>query len=176
MEDIRVTGIEAEQQETEVEALWEKPANDIINGIGNNGLIKPARAIWELVQNGRDIAKDAGSNISFIRREKEFVFTHDGQPFTNKTMTALILQMSSKQNQSNIQAGQYGTGLLTTHKFGFKFLLSGPIEVKVGEGVYYNFVDFPIDRSEVSNKEKLAKILQKTTEKYKEEIMGTSIN
>lgn len=170
MEDIRVTGIEAEQQETEVEALWEKPANDIINGIGNNGLIKPARAIWELVQNGRDIAKDAGSNISFISREKEFVFTHDGQPFTNKTMTALILQMSSKQNQSNIQAGQYGTGFLTTHKFGFKFLLSGPIEVKAGEGVYYNFVDFPIDRSEVSNKEKLAKILQKTTEKYKEEI------
>lgn len=174
MEEIfHISGIEDEQQETEVEALWEKPANDIINGIGNNGLIKPARAIWELVQNGRDIAKDEGTNLSFMRCEDEFVFSHDGQPFTNKTMTALILQMSSKQNQSNVQAGQYGTGFLTTHKFGFKFLLSGPLEVKHGEGVYYNFSDFTVDRSEVSDKVKLSKVLQKTIENYKAEVINS---
>ena len=37
---------------------------------------------------------------------------------------------SSKVRDDIIQVGQYGTGFLTTHKFGLKFELSGALYIK----------------------------------------------
>ena len=36
--------------------LWGKPANDIINGRDSSVSAKPIRAIWEMVQNARDVS------------------------------------------------------------------------------------------------------------------------
>jgi hypothetical protein len=130
------------------ENMWGKPANDIINGIGNIRTVNPSRGIWELVQNARDVVrKGERAKICFTRNENSFVFQHDGMPFTWKTLEALMLQTSSKSDTDAAQVGQYGTGFLTTHKFGLKFYLSAPLKLSDDEDVYYNIQNFLIDRS-----------------------------
>lgn len=65
------------------ETTWGKPARDIITGIGNNGGIRPVRAIWELVQNARDVVCDGKrAKIVFTRNDNSLDFIHDGIPFT----------------------------------------------------------------------------------------------
>ena len=133
------------------ETMWGKPANDIITGISNNSAIPADRAIWELVQNARDVSKvGKKAIIRFIRKEKEFVFEHNGQPFDRKSILALILQTSSKVRHDIVKVGQYGTGFLTTHKFGLRFKLRGSLKVASDKEVFYNFGvnnDYIIDRS-----------------------------
>jgi hypothetical protein len=108
--------IERSKRDAHEETMWGKPARDIITGIGNNRGITPVRAIWELVQNARDVVVEGNyAEIIFTRRKNEFIFQHDGIPFTNKTIEALILQTSSKVSNNSVQVGQYGTGFLTTH-------------------------------------------------------------
>lgn len=85
-----------------METIWGKPARDIITGISNNTGVRPVRAIWELVQNARDVVKpDRRANIKFTRSQNELVFQHDGLSFTHKTIEALILQTSSKATENN---------------------------------------------------------------------------
>ena len=133
-----------------VETIWGKPANDIITGIANNSSVPANRAIWELVQNARDVSKvEERAKVLFIRRPNEFVFKHNGQPFDRKSIQSLILQTSSKVRNDIVQVGQYGTGFLTTHKFGLQFHLQSSLDLKHGN-YYYNFgVEkvFLIDRS-----------------------------
>ena len=108
--------------------LWGKPANDILNGRDMSASAKPIRAIWEMVQNARDVS--AGEcNIVFTRRFETFEFKHDGLPFVNDTLNALILQTSAKPRNDGDQVGQYGTGFLTTHKFGREFHLAGSLKL-----------------------------------------------
>jgi hypothetical protein len=154
------------------ETLWGKPANDIITGISNDS--NPARAIWEMVQNARDVSQDNGTNISFIKRDGEFIFRHDGLPFDNYSIEALILQTSSKVRNDIVQIGQYGTGFLTTHKFGLKFYLSGSIKLHKEKELYYHFNDFLIDRS-TTDKRKMIEVLkeqQAETQRWTEDILS----
>lgn len=140
--------IKDSREKAHEENMWGKPANDIINGIGNIRTINPSRGIWELVQNARDVVRNGErAKFVFTRNEDNFIFQHDGMPFTWKTLEALILQTSSKSNTDAAQVGQYGTGFLTTHKFGLKFYLSAPLKLSDEEDVYYNIQDFLIDRS-----------------------------
>ena len=143
--------IDKEAKESLAETMWGKPANDIITGISNNSSVPANRAIWELVQNARDVSKiDKKVIIRFIRKEKEFVFEHNGQPFDRKSILALILQTSSKVRQDIVKVGQYGTGFLTTHKFGLRFKLKGSLKVTSDKDIFYNFGennDYIIDRS-----------------------------
>lgn len=143
--------INKEAEESLAETMWGKPANDIITGISNNSAIPADRAIWELVQNARDVSKvGKKAIIRFIRKEKEFVFEHNGQPFDRKSILALILQTSSKVRHDIVKVGQYGTGFLTTHKFGLRFKLRGSLKVASDKEVFYNFGvnnDYIIDRS-----------------------------
>ena len=89
--------VEDSQRAAHEETMWGKPARDIITGISNNSNVWPVRAIWELVQNARDVVKTGGrAKIKFTRKEGEVIFQHDGVPFTHKTIEALILQTSSK--------------------------------------------------------------------------------
>lgn len=140
--------VQKSQDEAHEETMWGKPARDIVTGIGNNGGIRPVRAIWELVQNARDVVADGKrAQIVFTRKEDSVLFQHDGIPFTHKTIEALILQTSSKQSTNSVQVGQYGTGFLTTHLFGLKFRLSAPLLTSEEFPRYYEIPDFEIDRS-----------------------------
>lgn len=62
--EIRISGRRYYQKITDIqdeahdETMRGKPARDIIIGMGNNGGILPIRAIWELVQNARDVVCD----------------------------------------------------------------------------------------------------------------------
>ena len=47
--------VQKSKEDAHDETMWGKPARDIVTGIGNNGGIRPVRAIWELVQNARDV-------------------------------------------------------------------------------------------------------------------------
>lgn len=132
------------------ETMWGKPANDIITGIANNSSVPANRAIWELVQNARDVSKvEERAKVFFIRRSNEFVFQHNGQPFDRKSIQSLILQTSSKVRNDIVQVGQYGTGFLTTHKFGLQFNLQSSLDLKHGNYFYKFGVEneFIIDRS-----------------------------
>lgn len=126
--------------------LWGKPANDIINGRDSSVSAKPIRAIWEMVQNARDVSASE-SNIVFTRRDETFEFKHDGMPFVNDTLNALILQTSAKSRNDGDQVGQYGTGFLTTHKFGREFHLAGSLKLVDDEELYYNFPKLVVDRT-----------------------------
>lgn len=126
--------------------LWGKPANDIINGRDSSVSAKPIRAIWEMVQNARDVSASE-SNIVFTRRDGTFEFKHDGMPFVNDTLNALILQTSAKPRNDGDQVGQYGTGFLTTHKFGREFHLAGSLKLVDDEELYYNFPKLVVDRT-----------------------------
>ena len=139
--------VEDSQRAAHEETMWGKPARDIITGISNNSNVRPVRAIWELVQNARDVVKTGGrAKIKFTRKEGEVIFQHDGVPFTHKTIEALILQTSSKATENNVEVGQYGTGFLTTHKFGLKFRLIAPLKTTEKIERYYKIQDFDIDR------------------------------
>lgn len=143
-----LASVKESQDEAHKETMWGKPARDIITGIGNNGGIRPVRAIWELVQNARDVVCDGKrAKIVFTRNENSLDFMHDGVPFTHKTIEALIMQTSSKVSSNNVQVGQYGTGFLTTHLFGLKFKLTAPLLTSEKFPRYYKIPNFEIDRS-----------------------------
>jgi hypothetical protein len=147
-EELYLKAVTDSQETAHKETMWGKPARDIITGISNNSSVRPVRAIWELVQNARDVVKPEGrAKIKFTRTSEEFVFQHDGVPFTHKTIEALILQTSSKATENNVEVGQYGTGFLTTHKFGLKFRLEAPLRTSEQFERYIKIPsDFEIDR------------------------------
>ncbi len=144
--------------------LWGKPANDILNGRDNSTSAKPIRAIWEMVQNACDASVNE-SNIVFTRRQGEFEFKHDGIPFTNDTLNALILQTSAKSRNDGDQVGQYGTGFLTTHKFGREFKLAGSLKLIEDKELYYNFPNLTIDRKPNTREEMAENLANQFKEK-----------
>ena len=156
--------INSQANESQNNMLWGKPANDILNGRDSSASAKPIRAIWEMVQNARDVAQNE-SNIVFIRRHGSFIFKHDGMPFTNDTLNALILQTSSKVRNDGDQVGQYGTGFLATHKFGRKFNLSGALRLVNDEELYYNFPKLEIDRTPNTREEMASSLAKQFEEK-----------
>lgn len=158
--------IEQEAKKTLRKTMWEGYANDILTGLQKNPGIQPDRPIWELVQNARDVSYEKGkAQVVFTRKQNSFVFQHNGQPFTRTTLQSLILQTSSKVREDIIQVGQYGTGFLTTHKFGLDFRLTGSLSLLNGLK-FYNFLgsDFIIKRS-AQDKTRLSEELDATIAK-----------
>lgn len=172
-----LASVQKSQDEAHEETMWGKPARDIITGIGNNGGIRPVRAIWELVQNARDVVCDGKrAKIVFTRNENSLDFMHDGIPFTHKTIEALIMQTSSKVSSNNVQVGQYGTGFLTTHLFGLKFNLTAPLLTSEKFPRYFKISDFEVDRS-ATDKEVMRKKLHaqwKATQEWGKDFAQTS--
>ena len=174
--------IDKEAEESLAETMWGKPANDIITGISNNSSVPANRAIWELVQNARDVSRvGKKAIIRFIRKENEFVFEHNGQPFDRKSILALILQTSSKVRHDIVKVGQYGTGFLTTHKFGLRFKLRGSLKVASDKEIFYNFGvnnDYIIDRSSRDKKAMSSAIQAQvdTEQKWGSELQQLSSN
>ncbi|WP_233900846.1 sacsin N-terminal ATP-binding-like domain-containing protein [Tenacibaculum piscium] len=118
-------------------------ADKMIRGFENFNDFSSNRAIWELVQNACDLSTE--SKITIDYRNKGFSFSHNGKPFTTNSLNSLIKQVSGKYGEDeNIpEVGKYGTGFLTTHAFGRKFLLNSIMEA---DGAYFQLNNFEIDR------------------------------
>lgn len=155
-----------EMTQADFKSTWGELAGKIVIGINNNSDVKSQRAIWELVQNARD-ESNGRSNIVFEIKDDEFVFQHDGKPFTPFTILALNKQTSGKSKEDKVRVGQYGTGFLTTYKFGLKFILNAPMVFEKNPGEYYLIDDLVIDREPV-DKDELMWRLYLTTENLKQ--------
>lgn len=126
----------------------------ILRGIEEPSPNSEQRAIWELVQNARDISDDCHIAIRLYPDRLEFA--HQGAPFTNRTLYSLVIQSSSKDAEDAEQVGQYGTGFMTTHTFNTKVKIDGTYEVKDVEGkhvAYYPIDNFVLDRSRATARE-----------------------
>lgn len=126
-------------------------ANKLIQGFEAFDKTHVRRAIWELVQNARDLS--ANSEIKICLTNESISFTHNGKPFTSQTLLSLIKQVSSKSDdklnepseEGEVEeVGQYGTGFITTHAFGKRFEISGSLEIE--PGIYIDLTEFEIDR------------------------------
>lgn len=88
------------------------------------------RWMWELLQNAVDTAEsyDRSLNLSFTLKEKRLVFEHDGGPFKDQDLAALILAGSAKPFDNSPYVGRFGTGFLVTHAISKYVLVSGKAE------------------------------------------------
>ena len=110
------------------------------------------RAIWELFQNARDLARlDNGNKTAHIKitlTPTEFIFAHKGLPFDHDSLTSLVMQVSSRGKENDDTVGQYGTGFLTTHVFGRKLHVTGSLDMgKYTPETYADINRFVIDRT-----------------------------
>jgi len=103
------------------------------------------RAIWELIQNACDLTVHCEVTIDY--RDNKFSFTHNGRAFTSNALISLIKQVSGdKDAGSEIPpVGKYGTGFLTTHSLGRKFIINSFLQSSSGQ--FIEIKDFLIDRS-----------------------------
>lgn len=114
----------------------------ILQGIGKYDDNTSQRAIWELVQNARDLSDH--SKIRIELSDNELLFAHNGKPFTFDTLSSLVKQVSSEEKEDTEAAGQFGTGFMTTHKFSRLLHINGTYELMPGNYVRLN--RFKIDR------------------------------
>lgn len=122
----------------------------ILQGIEKFDENTSKRAIWELVQNARDLAKkgqDGGYhvNIQIELTENQLAFSHNGKHFSFDSLTPLIKQVSSEEKEDPDAAGEFGTGFMTTHKFSRILKIYGSYEIR--PNTYVSLNGFKIDRS-----------------------------
>ena len=123
-EDLKLRKEEAHKRELRQNV--KSHCTKIRDGIRKNGSTSGKRAIWELFQNAGDLAKDGSSaEIRIILNEDTFIFAHKGKSFTYDSLCSLVKQVSSQEKEDDDTVGQYGTGFLTTHKFGRKIVING---------------------------------------------------
>lgn len=138
-------------------------ADKMIRGFENFNNFSSNRAIWEMVQNACDLTTDCEIVIDYSK--DDFSFSHNGKPFTTKALISLIKQVSGKYGEeSDIpEVGKYGTGFITTHTFGRKFLINSVLEA---EGAFFEINDFLVDRSPKEWKALSANIKQQKDNVY----------
>ena len=119
-------------------------ADKMIRGFENFNKHSSDRAIWELVQNACDLTEVCEIEIDY--RDNTFSSSHNGKPFTTNSLISLIKQVSGKYGEETKlpEVGKYGTGFLTTHAFGRRFIINSFL--KAGEK-FFEIKDFLIDRS-----------------------------
>ena len=96
------------------------------------------------------------AHIKIELKEDCIIFSHHGKPFDYTSFRTLVKQDSSKDRNGADQAGQYGTGFMTTHTFNRMVHISGPFVVKVGKDEIKGYVqvkDFLLDRTLVDTAE-----------------------
>lgn len=120
----------------------------ISQGIDNLDEKSGERAIWELVQNARDMDEDCQIRIEL--NENSIVFAHHGKPFDYLSLLALVNQNSSKDNPGANLVGQYGTGFMTTHAFNEIVTIDGPYKAMANPTTLKGYVElegFELNRS-----------------------------
>jgi len=135
-----------------------------------------SRAIWELVQNARDLSNDC--EIVITLKSNELIFQHNGKPFNYDSLSSLVKQVSSEAKEGEDTVGQYGTGFVTTHSFSKVIRIDGYFEIKEDE--YVKLDNFVIDREYSSTDEFIQKmsaqlkivenLVDKPTTKQKEDV------
>jgi hypothetical protein len=140
-------------------------ADKLILGFENSNSLDAKRALWELVQNARDLSSKAIIEVNM--ESHQFSFTHYGKTFDSNTLLCLVKQVSSKTRKKQDQkgdadevkeVGQYGTGFITTHSFGKRFLLDGTIELQKEE--FVELTSFEVDRIAKDSDELTDKLLR----------------
>ncbi len=151
MEETREQKLLAQAQQKDLELDLIQHCTKISQGLDKLAPNSGDRAIWELVQNARDLSNDC--HIRMMLAGDEFVFAHQGEPFTYETLTSLIKQVSSTEKQYRElnddglpKVGQYGTGFLTTHAFSRIIVLKGSMEVSLDGEVGKTYVDLEDDQ------------------------------
>ena len=139
----------AEARKEEIRQNVKSHCTKIRDGIRENGTTSGERAIWELFQNARDLSDNAEIKITLTN--DEFVFSHKGKSFTYDSLCSLVKQVSSQEKEDDISVGQYGTGFLTTHKFGRKITINGSMLISDDPKVYVDVKDFLINRENFNN-------------------------
>jgi len=122
---------------------------DNLTKIENEPHLFRNRWLWELFQNAVD-ASDGKTVRTRIEFGDDFVFSHDGAPFSVEEAVQLILHGSTKRLQAG-KIGKFGTGFLTTH------LLSKDVDVvgMLREGPTFSF---RLDRNAASARDLEAKM------------------
>lgn len=139
-------------------------ADKMIRGFENFNKFSSNRAIWEMIQNACDLTSDCEVLIDYSK--ENFSFSHNGRPFTTKALISLIKQVSGKYGEESDfpEVGKYGTGFITTHTFGRKFLINSVLEV---ENAFFEIKDFSIDRSPKEWKELSKNIKEQKNNVYR---------
>ena len=92
------------------------------------------RWIWELVQNAKDSISNHpdrnGVDIKIKIENDIYSFSHNGSPFTMKTLTALLYKFSEGKSNNGESTGRFGTGFLTTHSLSKIVKIKGDIILK----------------------------------------------
>lgn len=149
-----LSDVERWQQAEDERLEYEGYCNKILKGLEDLKEKSGERALWELVQNARDLSEEARIKIELT--ENCIIFSHHGKPFDYTSFRALVKQDSSKDRNGADQVGQYGTGFMTTHAFNRMVYVSGPFVVKSGEDEIKGYVqvkDFELDRTLVDTSE-----------------------
>lgn len=129
----------------------------ISQGIDNLDEKIGERAIWELVQNARDMDENCRIRIKLM--PDRIVFSHHGKPFGYTSLLALVNQNSSKDNPGADLVGQYGTGFMTTHAFNDIVSVTAPYKAMSKPNVLKGYVhmDIELNRSYRNNLERAIK-------------------
>lgn len=151
---MELSDIELWQKAEDERLEYEGYCNKIRKGLEDLDEKSGERALWELVQNARDMSSEARIKIELT--DTCIIFSHHGKPFDYTSFRALVKQDSSKDRNGADQVGQYGTGFMTTHAFNRLVYVSGPFVVKKGKDDISGYVqvkDFELDRTLVDKEE-----------------------
>lgn len=174
MED-KLSDVEVWQKSEDERLEYEGYCNKIRKGLEDLDEKSGERALWELVQNARDMSSE--SRIKIELTGTNLIFSHHGKPFDYTSFRALVKQDSSKDRNGADQVGQYGTGFMTTHAFNRLVYISGPYVVKTGEETIKGYVqvkDFELDRTLVDTDKgpkKMKEQLERVKHFWKNELL-----
>lgn len=164
-------GIYAKLDNAVLKVQSENTAQAVFKHLGqldNNRSLIMTRWVWELLQNGRDVApagKELEVELSIV--PGELIFRHNGRPFTNEEIAHLIFHGSTKHNQLD-SIGHFGSGFISTH------LISRRVRVRglLTEGYHFDFV---LNR-EGASPEALSRVMVESLYEFKESLKECSEN
>lgn len=90
---------------------------------------------FELLQNALDSGPRNGCHsitVRLRRNASHLTFEHDGAPFSSEELAALLSGGSSKEFESEVTTGRFGTGFLVTHVLAERMTLRGLLTVPNG--------------------------------------------
>lgn len=95
------------------------------------------RWIWELMQNAKDVESRpefGGISIKITLYPDKIIFSHNGDPFSYKHLTSLVMQVSSKDDTGEDEetTGKFGTGFISTHMLSRFVKVKGVVKTDTG--------------------------------------------